>query len=173
VAFTAGIIDRLERDLCLDAKRIYAAGFSNGGGFVMTIACRLANRVAAVLSIAGYFFEPTGGCHPQRPISILEVHGAADDNVVYGGIPAGDDEPELLAVPVWLEQWARLDHCHSNPTVFMQTAQLTAERWSGCAARAEIEHYKLENFGHAIPTMLSARPFNAVAWSFLNRHRLE
>jgi polyhydroxybutyrate depolymerase len=137
---------------------------------VTTLACRLADRVAAVVSIAGYFFQPSGGCHPARAISILEVHGAADDNVVYDGLPAADGQPALPPVPVWLSEWARLDGCRPAPAVFQRSPEVMAERWSGCRQAAAIVHYRLEHFGHAIPAAVSGRPFGDLAWGFLEAH---
>jgi polyhydroxybutyrate depolymerase len=170
VAFVRSLLVHLERQLCLDTRRLYAAGFSNGGGFVITLACRLADRVAAVVSIAGYFFQPSGGCHPVRAISMLEVHGAADDNVVYGGLPAAEGQPALTPVPVWLSEWARLDGCRPAPAVFQRSPQVMAERWSGCRQAAVILHYRLEQFGHAIPAVVAGRPFGELAWEFLEAH---
>jgi polyhydroxybutyrate depolymerase len=168
--FVRSLLVDLERQLCVDTSRLYAAGFSNGGGFVITLACRLADRVAAVVSIAGYFFQPSGGCHPARAISILEVHGAADDNVVYDGLPAADGQPALAPVPVWLSEWARLDGCRPAPAVFLRSPEVMGERWSGCRRAAEIVHYRLERFGHAIPAAVSGRPFGDLAWGFLEAH---
>lgn len=169
-AFVRSLVGNLERRLCIDTARIYAAGFSNGGGFVVSLACRLADQVAAVVSIAGYFFQPSGGCHPARGISLLEVHGTADDNVVYDGLPASDGQPALPAVPAWLAEWARLDGCRVRPAVFIRSPAVTAERWSGCRQGAVIEHYRLEGFGHAIPPSVAGRSFDELAWSFLQEH---
>ena len=53
VRFTSDLLDRLEADLCVDPGRVYASGKSNGAGFAGLLACRLADRLAAVAPVAG------------------------------------------------------------------------------------------------------------------------
>ena len=47
VGFVNMLLTRLQDTFCVDPARIYATGFSNGGGFVSVLACDLSSRIAA------------------------------------------------------------------------------------------------------------------------------
>ena len=42
------MLDDLQSKFCVDARRIFETGFSNGGGLSGYLACTLANRIAVV-----------------------------------------------------------------------------------------------------------------------------
>ena len=48
VRFISELIDKLETDYNIDPARIYANGFSNGGGMAFVLSCTLSDRIAAV-----------------------------------------------------------------------------------------------------------------------------
>jgi polyhydroxybutyrate depolymerase len=77
--FVAALLDRLEAERCVDRRRVYATGFSNGGFFANLLACRLARRLAAAAPVGGA--DALDGCTPARPVPILLLHGRADDVV--------------------------------------------------------------------------------------------
>jgi polyhydroxybutyrate depolymerase len=53
VLFTSDLLNKLQQDLCIDNQRIYATGFSNGGGMVNLLACKLSKRIAAFAPVSG------------------------------------------------------------------------------------------------------------------------
>jgi polyhydroxybutyrate depolymerase len=75
-AFVTAILDAVEQERCVDRRRIYATGFSNGGFFSNLLGCRLADRLAAVAAVSGA--RPLDACRPAAPIPILFFHGTAD-----------------------------------------------------------------------------------------------
>ncbi|MEO6890988.1 MAG: PHB depolymerase family esterase, partial [Ktedonobacteraceae bacterium] len=107
VLFVSDILSDLQRKFCIDARRIYVTGFSNGGGMTGFLACRLAGRVAAFAPVSGNFYNPPGGCSPGRPVPILDFHGTADHVLPYNGIPASENAAwPLPPVSQWLQTWA-------------------------------------------------------------------
>ena len=101
--FVNDMIDDLKSKYSIDSNRIYAAGMSNGGGFVDTIACsELGSQFAAFASVAGSFYTSVDGndCFPARfPLPFLEIHGGLDKGVHYdGGMGYGGPLPPI---PVW------------------------------------------------------------------------
>jgi poly(3-hydroxybutyrate) depolymerase len=72
---------------------------SNGGGFIGTLACDPVGSTifAAVTAHSGAFYTdvhgPNNGCAPSKVIPMLEIHGAADKTVKYGG-GQGDGGPQ-------------------------------------------------------------------------------
>jgi len=97
VAVVRALLDALERERCVDRRRVYATGMSNGGFFASLLGCRLADRIAAVAPVAGAM--PLADCAPARPLPVLLTFGRADDIVPPTLMRAGRD---------W---WAKVDVC--------------------------------------------------------------
>ncbi len=55
VLFVSDLLNHLQGILCLDPLRIYATGFSNGGGMTNVLACTLAGRLAAFAPVSGSY----------------------------------------------------------------------------------------------------------------------
>lgn len=51
--FVTQMIDRTERDFCIDSSRVYATGLSYGAFMSSSLACRMADRFAAVAPVSG------------------------------------------------------------------------------------------------------------------------
>jgi polyhydroxybutyrate depolymerase len=146
VGFIAALIDRLVRVGCADPARVYATGVSNGGGMAALLGCALSDRIAAVAPVAGGY-KSLPLCVPQRPVSVLEIHGSRDQVVPYAGVP-----PDRLgSVPRFLVSWASLDGC-SNVSQRQSIARATMSAiWPACRGGGRVEGIKLYGAGHEWP----------------------
>jgi polyhydroxybutyrate depolymerase len=155
-------LQAIERAACIDPRRIYLTGISNGGGMANLLACRFPGRFAGVVEFAPAV-SGIGACRPSRPISMLEIHGSADPLVAYGPIPA------------FVAAWARLDGCAATPVVAQVRPKVTRRRWHGCDGGAVVEHLRLAG-GHHIELLSELRAAGAdparTVWRFLAPHRL-
>lgn len=87
VAFVAALLDRLGQEHAIDESRTFAFGHSNGGIMSYRLACELGDRIAAVGVVAGTL--GVEACDPARPVSVLHIHGTADENLpITGGTGA-------------------------------------------------------------------------------------
>lgn len=148
VAFTAALLDQLERDYCIDRRRIYSTGFSNGAFFSHLLACAMAGRIAAVAPVSGGM--PRVECAPTRPVPILIQHGTED---------------ELIPIAVAREsrdRWRTLDGCSGAP----QPEGLGCQRYTECRAGAVVEYCE-EAFAHRWPPQATER-----VWGFLSTKTL-
>jgi polyhydroxybutyrate depolymerase len=144
-----------------------------GGGVTALMACDLAGRVAAVATIAGALYTEPGECRPSRPIPVLAVHGTDDPVTPYGGRAPSVEWPLAMPpVPTWLGQWATRDGCPGEPGVFLDVAEVTGVRWSGCRDGTEVVHYRVNGGGHQAPRTIAGRPLAKVLWAFFAGHRL-
>ena len=174
VQFVSDVLSDVQHKFCVDAYRIYATGFSNGGGMTGLLACRLALRIAAFAPVSGNFLPVPGGCQPGRPVPILEIHGTADTAVPYHGDlhspdhPAGPEE----AIPNWLHDWAVRDSCTRGPVPFLRTASFVAEQWTGCQGHTAVVHYRMEGGGHIWPDAIGNDTSASVIWKFLQNYSL-
>lgn len=96
-AFVVALLDRLERERCIDRRRVFATGMSNGGFFSSLLGCQLADRFAAVAAVAGGM--ELGPCRPARPVPLLFLYGSNDTVVPPPMIRGGRD---------W---WVRVNGC--------------------------------------------------------------
>ena len=114
VDFLRALLDQLERERCIDRRRVYATGFSNGGFLASLLGCQLADRLAAVAAVSGAL--DLGDCQPSRPMPILLIYGSADPVV----------PPELIGRGVaW---WVARNACGAP------VSDDGCIRWSSCAA---------------------------------------
>jgi polyhydroxybutyrate depolymerase len=78
VAFISALIDRMTTGFPADPARVYVTGHSNGGIMAFRLACELAGKITAIGVVAASL--ETGECSPARPVSVLLIHGDADEN---------------------------------------------------------------------------------------------
>lgn len=174
IRFVNDLLDILELHFCIDVQRIYATGFSNGGGMSWYLACNLSERIAAFAPVSGNFYDLDTGCNVNRGVSILDVHGTGDTVVPYMGGPAPEkpDVP-LPSIPQWLNAWAARDECAPGPTIFIQSGNVTGQEWSRCRDGSSIVHYRIEGGGHQWPASLGvALSTSETIWNFFKQHPL-
>ncbi|PKV94265.1 polyhydroxybutyrate depolymerase [Amycolatopsis echigonensis] len=149
VQFTGDLLTSVQHRMCVDPTRIYAAGKSNGGGFVGVLACRMADRIAAFAPVSGAFYPQGGACDPGRKVALLDFHGTADTTIPYSGNPAKG----LPSIPDWLNGWAARDRCFPYPVSVSPVPHVVKQWWPGCS----LVHFRVEGAGHVWP---STRPNN-------------
>ncbi len=174
LVFISDLLNKLQKELCVNAKRIYATGFSNGGGMSNYLACKLEGRIAAVAPIAGnYFALPDGGCQPGRAVSVLVIHGTADNVIAYNGRP-NKEYPgwPLPPIPDFLSEWASRNGCAKAAVTFLDTKAVKGQEWTGCKDKTGVVHYQIKGGGHDYPGSIEARPTGEIIWTFFSKHEL-
>jgi polyhydroxybutyrate depolymerase len=142
VDFTRDLIEFLEEKLSIDPRRIYASGFSNGGGLVDNLGCKLSDRIAAIAPVAGSFVY-WAECDPIRPVPVVAFHGTKDGAVPYEG--GG------FSMFGWAAKWAELNGCASDAAITFNEGQVRGETWKNCDEDAEVVLYTIEGGGHFWP----------------------
>jgi polyhydroxybutyrate depolymerase len=174
VAYLDAILDDAFAHYPIDPTRVYVAGFSNGGFMAHRYACERAERIAAAVSFAGDPWKDASRCKPRVPVSILEVHGDADDIVPYAGGQVSDrvlpasakiHPPVFPAVRDGIAMWAHLDGC-ADPARTDDAREETLV-YAPCAAGTEVQLWTR----HAQPHVLSwSRADSERMWGFLAAH---
>ena len=174
IAYFGAVLDQLERQFCVDQRRVYATGFSNGGGMTEMLACYLSNRIAAVAPVSGnYYLAAKQRCRPPRPVAILATHGTADPVIPYAGVSRAENPGwPLLSIPDFMASWAARDGCQSEPVTFLDSQDVTGLRWEGCVGRVSVVHYRWNGGGHALPAEIGGEPAREVIWRFLASYSL-
>lgn len=169
VAFIEQLINRLEHDYGIDAKRVFVAGLSNGAMMAYRVGCEISDRVLAIASVSGTM--AIADCHPSRPISVLEMHGTDDSSIPYaGGVDTlGVTGPAVEAV---IKGWAMRDGCVGTPSQ-IQSGITKTSVWSGCNAGTTVRldavvggHHTW--FGSPIDPVPGEPDASAVIWEFFS-----
>lgn len=183
VTFISLLIDQLTARYAIDPDRIVAAGHSNGAVLSIRLACELADQVVAVGFQAGTMEIDI--CAPAQPVSMLHIHGEADENMP----PLGGEGSKGISGVAWnpaldgLHTIAAAQHCPApQPVTDPVRPDLKIQRWSPCAAGTTIEYVLVPGADHAwMRTKLLREPDRTGAspagfesseaiWAFLAAH---
>lgn len=162
VAFTTGILDKLQSDLCIDRTRIYAAGMSNGGGFASLLSCRLPDKFAAYAIVSGAMYYPNGECKPDRPTPLITIHSDSDPIVPFMGSTAR----QLPPIYNWTAMRADMNGCTKTQTTQPQPSIVTTT-WTSCNADATVQNVVVHGGGHTW-----GQVSNDYLWQFLSQFSL-
>jgi polyhydroxybutyrate depolymerase len=128
VAFAKALVAEVEKIACIDPKRVYAVGFSMGGGMSHYAACHAADVFAAVAPAAfDLLKENVDACKPSRPITVISFRSTGDGVVPYSGGASSvvSGMPiNFLGAKATLAAWAKLNEC---------TGTASAEDSNGCS----------------------------------------
>lgn len=163
VAFVRDLIDEISAEYCVDPKRIYATGYSNGGYMSQRLGCELSDRIAAIAPVAGLLGIPGESCQPEHPLSVLVFHGTADTRVPFGG-GAFEDPPDVfaapyggLSVPAATSLWRDRNECDSAGETTYQNGAATCESWS-CRTGTTVEQCTIDGGDHSWPGSANGSP---------------
>lgn len=143
VGFTRALLDELGAKLCIDARRVFATGLSNGGFMSHRLACELADRIAAVGPVAGHLLLPS--CKPSRPVPVIHFHGTSDTVVPYGGGLG------MASVESSLAGWAERNGCTGSAKETFARGDAKCVTWDGCTAGADVTLCTIDGGGHTWP----------------------
>ncbi len=173
VGLVGAILDMLEDRLCVDAKRVYATGMSNGGFMSHRLACELSTRIAAVAPVAGVLGIPT--CTPTRPVPVIHFHGTLDPLVPY----AGSAVLGFPSVPDTFAAWAKRESCTGDAIETYRKADAHCSSYQACANGSEITLCTVDGGGHTwpggtpVPTLGYTSPNLSATdamWDFFAKH---
>jgi polyhydroxybutyrate depolymerase len=166
LGFAKALVADIEKQGCIDPKRVYAVGYSMGGGMSHYLACNAADVFAAVAPAAFDLLEDTEEpCHPSRPITVLSFRGTADPIVPYAG--GASNPPNGLNVTIHFlgaqgtfQKWAQLDGCTGSPSAEDSNGCST---YSQCQAGVEVTLCTTQGGSHSL-----GNP--NIGWPMLKKH---
>jgi polyhydroxybutyrate depolymerase len=166
VEFAKALVEQVKSKACIDPKRVYAVGFSMGGGMSHYLACHAADVFAAVAPAAFDLLEENvEDCTPARPISVVAFRGTNDVVVPYaGGYSAvvSGMPVTFLGAEATFAKWAELNQCTGAASAADAN---NCKSYSGCQGDVDVMLCTQQNGGHA--------PGDAdVAWPILKQHLL-
>jgi len=166
VAFALAVVTQVQSIACIDSTRVYAVGFSMGGGMAYQVACHAADIFAGIAPSAfDLAQENVGDCLPSRPLTVISFRGTADTLVPYGGGASSvvrGMPMTFLGAQATFQKWAQLDRCTGDPSAPDANGCAT---YSGCDGGVQVTLCTKQGGG--------TEEGNAgVAWPVLEQHPL-
>ncbi|HVX40792.1 MAG TPA: PHB depolymerase family esterase [Gemmatimonadaceae bacterium] len=150
VAFIRTMIATIAQHLPVDTRRVYVAGFSDGGRMAYHFACASAASVAAIGVVSGSLVDDH--CAPTRPVPLIAFHGTGDDDVPYDDeartTPAAPPIAASAGLPPSVRFWSVVDRC-SGISVTRLSAHVTRAAFAPCAA--DVVLFTIDSGRHAWP----------------------
>lgn len=181
VAFLTKLVPALEQRYCIDARRVYATGFSGGGRLVSALACDDSGVLAAAAVVSG--LRDPQPCAATRAVPIVAFHGTADPIDPYAG---HGQAYWTYSVPVAARDWAVQEGCAAKPETSHPAHAVELVRYARCSDGSTVELYTIAGEGHEWPggpplpaayrallgPQSDAIDADEVMWAFFAAHRL-
>ena len=187
VGFARALVADIARRLQIDARRVHAAGMSNGAMMAYRVGAEAADLVASIAPVAGPL--AIASIAPSRPVPVLHFHGSLDQFTPLEGGIGRRSVTRVSHRPVLegLYEWVRADGCPAEPrreTVPCPDPNLAIERlmWGPGDAGSEVVFYRIEGGGHVWPgrtpdsfllgPAVPSLDANDIIWKFFEKHPL-
>jgi len=181
VRFISDLIAKLEHEYNIDRNRIYANGFSNGGGMSFVLSCTLSDRIAAIGLVASAQTTPFSWCTDRHPVPMIAFHGTADPFTRYDGGATWMAPNPFPGIPRFVANWARRNRCDLKPADASATVDVTRREYLHCADDASVVLYTIRDGGHTwpggrpLPEWFVGPTSNSIdatrtMWDFFSRH---
>ncbi len=150
VGFIKTMVAAVEKQIPIDAGRIFVTGMSNGAMMSLRLGCQT-DLFTAIAPVAGTLVT---ACSRAHPTSVLQIHGTADDRVPYNGGPgktfAANGAPRVNGPSVASVNaaWRSIDAC-SPPT--SNTAGSVTTETAACPNGRTVELISIAGAGHQWP----------------------
>ena len=167
-AYIMSIIDSVSAQYAIDPNRIFVIGHSNGGFMANRLACLHADRIAAIVNMAGGSFTTGAACKPAAPISVLEVWGTADETF-KGNHILGKPIPGAVKT---FNTWAVINQCSKASQVVPQKLDLDKQfpgtetsitQYLECPSGTAIDFWKIDGASH-VPVLSKNFAPDIVDW---------
>lgn len=176
--YLASLIDEVAAEYKVDKKRVFFIGHSNGGFMSFRMACDHADRIAALISLAGATYKTSTLCTPKGKVSVVQVHGTKDEAVAYsGGTLSGlGGTVTYPSARDTVKTWATYNGCQATTTTdatkldldsFQDGTETLVERHQGCPTGIDAELWTIQNGTH-VPILTTAFAVNT--WAFFKKH---
>jgi polyhydroxybutyrate depolymerase len=162
VAFIRALLQKVEENRNVDARRIYVTGFSSGGFFSQRLACEMSDKIAAIAPVAATIGVPLKeSCNPGRPVPVLMINGVKDPIITWKGkirkVRYAFRDSVITSVPEAVDFWRKHNRCAEIPESKLVVHAAKGIRgaeikvFPGCSDSAEVQQVILERGGHTWP----------------------
>ena len=170
IGFIENLIDQLILDYpVIDSKRIYAAGYSNGGFMSYYLACN-SKKFAAIGSVAGTMLDDSyQSCNANFPTAMINIHGTNDFDVPYDGNTYYPSIPEVV------DWWKNFNNTPNEDLLTNQDGSIEQYRYYNDAGDIYVEHIKIIGGDHYWDDKLNYEGKNTsgLIWDFVSSYNID
>ena len=149
VAFTLAVVDDVIAHYPVDESRILVGGFSAGGSMAWLMGCKVGNRFAGYVSVAGALRRPVpADACAGGPFRMMHIHGFNDGQVPLEGRGIRDWHQGDVGASLALLR--ATNQCRSNPHAIDMGDRYWCRVWNECESGLDIE-FCLHPGGHGLP----------------------
>ena len=151
LTFVDSLVAAVGRIASVDGTRVFATGFSAGGMLALRLACERATQFLAVADVQGAM--PDVACTPSRPISVLLLQGADDDELREDlrTLPRPRGHPFAQSLEHALTYWSRVNGCAVAAIQRDSQPEAVRTRAVACAPGHAVELVTVAGHPHAWP----------------------
>ena len=168
VGFLAHVVDLVAQIRPIDRRRVYVAGFSNGGMMALRAVCERPDVFAAAASVGGTLQTP---CSTRRPVNALLLNGRRDTTVPYEGTTYSRFlRTALTPVPTAGRRLATRAGCTAVAST--RSYRHITSTYRGCTSGSALTLVTAPKLGHHWPTMDKDRiDGERIVWQFLSSRK--
>jgi len=159
VALTRQMLQTMQTNYAVDAKRVFVTGFSNGAMMAEILGCEAADIFRATASVSGVVELNPGNSQGEiacdnaykqgnHTVSTVNIHGDLDFVVPW----TGDMILGFPDIPTNFKDWAERNDCVGDPVVTWSKAQYTEQTYLNCTQQTTVRLVKNEGGGHEWPS---------------------
>ncbi len=170
IGFIENLIDQLILDYpVIDSKRIYAAGYSNGGFMSYYLACN-SKKFAAIGSVAGTMLDDSyQSCNANFPTAMINIHGTNDFDVPYDGNTYYPSIPEVV------DWWKNFNNTPNEDLLTNQDGSIEQYKYYNDAGDIYVEHIKIIGGDHYWDDKLNydGKNTSGLIWDFVSSYNID
>ena len=174
VVYLTGLVEEAAEHINID--RVFVTGMSNGGFMAYRLACDGFPGLAGIVVVAGSSFSGETRCDSANPVSVLHVHGNADEVVSFeGGSNPDIGKGNHAAARDVVHRWARragcdLSEAETLPNLDIDWAvdgsETSVTRYlSGCRDGLVVELWEMDSSSH-VPQLSNDFGELVLGWMF-------
>ncbi|QDU77707.1 Alpha/beta hydrolase family protein [Bremerella volcania] len=148
VAYIGLLLDDLAKKVPYDKARVFAIGHSNGGGMTFRLGAEMADRLAAIGTVAG--MVAVEDPKPTKPLPTLFIFGTEDPVLPIDGGESSLPWGTRTTPPVTdlMEKWAKAIGCETEPTTTADDDAIKKVRYRSRKNGPELTILYLKGHGH-------------------------
>ncbi len=162
VDFIRNLITTVSKEYNVDLKRVYVTGESNGCAMAQRIANDASDIIAASACMAMFLVAPSVA--EYTPVSIMQIHGTADNVISYTG------SKYLPSALENFNRWKEMNNCTGTYTETWRQGNHFTNTYKNCDNSTEVSMVTLYDVGHA-PYKGADTDIDTtqMAWDFMKR----
>jgi polyhydroxybutyrate depolymerase len=152
VGFIAAVIKDAIQNYPVDPKRVYIAGYSEGGFMTLRFACERSDLIAAGFVVAGAMLKSLADvCAPTSVLPMTFVNGTSDSSVNYNGSFG------VLSAPETAMYWSSLNACvqagpaFALPNLTDDGTTVSKLTYTQCLGTKDVDFFTINKGGHTWP----------------------